>query len=331
MAVAYSNRPIIVAAINGENSATMRSDLDAALRAAGWVSEAIDDGHEYTLTSPQSTEDGQLQAKCRIRDLGATDSSANCITVQFLSYDGARLGKEHTLAYATGRSYEIIAGVCQMFVALPDHGSTSPGPDSAYSTCVAGGVPFIRQECDADAPVDVMEAWWSSGDGVVAFPPPVSFRSAWYHGDETNWSACFEGDLIVAPGGGTGAANRLGLRAIAHPAFDFPIYQSYQKTQWMDETPLYCDPLILWGSGVNPSSGLARVRGQLWDAVLGSKDAPLNDEITSVETVGGGPVSLTWRNWMHYEGDMGFGSPFTYYASLYLLVTPPGRPENIAY
>ncbi|MGH9629159.1 MAG: hypothetical protein ACRD7E_12620, partial [Bryobacteraceae bacterium] len=122
MGIAYSSAPIVVASIDGSTSASLRAGIHTALTDAGWVSSPLPGGYQYTLTSPQSTVAGELQAKCRIRDIGQTVYAGvagfvPCITVQFLSYDELRLGREHLIAPLAGRTYEITAGVCQMFLA----------------------------------------------------------------------------------------------------------------------------------------------------------------------------------------------------------------------
>ncbi len=331
MAVAYSNRPIVTATIDGSTMGSLLSGLDASLVAAGWTSTAVAGGAEYTLTSPQSSGAGNLQAKCRITNSGDTDLAASCARVQFLSLDGARLGRAHTIAVWPGRSYELIAGQCQMFLSLPGYASNTPGPGGAYSHCVCGGIPHLRKDCSADAPpADAVEAWWSSGIDNVTSGDTTCFRNSWYH-TRARWSGCYNGDLAT----GGGQANMLALRAVAHADYDLSFYRSYQKTQWMDQTAIFFDPLLLWGTGVDPANGLAKVRGQVWDAVLGSKDAPLGDEIVTDEvdpSTGAALGRFHWRNWMHYEGDMSFGAPFSYFASLYLLVSVEAQSDgNYAY
>lgn len=311
MAIAFSQAPIVAASIDGETSSALRAGIHSALTAAGWESEAVTDGYQYTLASPQSTGAGELQAKCRVRDIGQTVLSTPCVTVQFLSYDEGRLGFEHPVAVLAGRTYELIAGACQMFLALP--GYSSDPHESVYAHAVCGGIPYVPKNLTGECALEgiaqsVSEAWWSSG---VSAHNALAFRSAWYHDEGGRWSACYNGDLAGSETAAYQPENRLALKAVSHPDWDLGIFLSNQQTQWMDESPLYFDPLLTWGTGVDAANGLARIRGQIWDAMLGSKDAPLGHELTA-----GG---FTWRNWMHYQGGMSAGAPGSYYSSLYLL------------
>jgi hypothetical protein len=315
MPVAYSHSRIVVETVDGTTVANLRAGLHSALTTAGWSAASITGGHKYTITTRQG-----LTAACWIRDLGALLLSTHpCLTVQFGSADGSQMGYEHLLACTAYRtSYQVIANECQMFVSWAGKWNVGPVEESSPpidALAVCGGVPYIPKDVllsDCSAP-EITEAWWSSGSRI-------GFRNFTTH-PESEYSACFDGELTTL--GATDS--RLRLAPLAHPYYDFVSSPLPAKTQWFDETPVYTDPLLLWGAPV------ARVRGQIWDAMLGSTAQALDHEITTEEvdpdTNEPYEGNFVWRNYMHSEGIE------THYASLYLLTqVPDGFIEsNYAY
>ncbi|MFN3326881.1 MAG: hypothetical protein ACK5AZ_25590 [Bryobacteraceae bacterium] len=318
MGVAFTQKPIRVGLINGSSSTPLRLGIHTVLTAAGWAAEEVTGGFKYTLVSPQG-----LKAKCLIRNLGATSVGMPCLSIQFLWFDEARLGQVHLLGIRAGRVYEVVAGKCQLFISLPGYSSTTP--DERWEHAVCGGVPYVPlRECEDERPAqDTQEAWWSSGSFNAS---SHTFRTAWYHSG-TLWSACFDGELTF-PAQMDPATARLRLAAVAHPLPDYGIFLSAQKTQWLNEDPLYFDPLLIWGKPVG------RLRAQIWDAMLGSKSMPLDHEIETEEfdsETGQHYGRFTWRNWMQFQGDMSKGAGGSYFSSLYLLRSAPvafGLPSN---
>jgi hypothetical protein len=197
---------------------------------------------------------------------------------------------------------------CQLFISLP--GYTNDTHAGLMAHAVAGGVPYVPvivspDECAAERVHETTEAWWSAGG---------SFRYAW----DIAWSdssACYNGNLTTEYGG------QLFLCAQQSPASDYSGVIG-QQVQWCNGDPLYFDPLLAWDH---------KVRAQLWDALRGSKDAPLDDELETEEAPG---QFYSWRNWMHHKDINApdtFISAYTYHSALYLLQQTPSPAVNIAY
>jgi hypothetical protein len=306
--VAYSHSRIVVDEVDGTTQANLRAGLHAALELAGWIAESITDGYKYTIVTRQG-----LTAACWTGITSITGTPY--ITVQFGSADGAQMGLVHRLACTPSReSYQVIANECQMFVSLT--GKWDLGTDGIDATFVCGGVPYIPKDVllsDCSAP-EITEAWWSSGSRY-------GFRNHTSH-PNGEYSACFDGELTTG-----GVEARLQLAPLTHANIDFFASMSDPppKTQWFDGTPLYTDPLLLWGTPI------ARVRGQIWDAMLGSTAQALDHEITTEEinpdTGDAYDGEFIWRNFMYSD------NLATHYSSLYLLTqVPDGFTEsNYAY
>ena len=85
------------------------------------------------------------------------------------------------------------------------------------------------------------------------------------------------------------------------------------------------EPFLIWGE---TEGSIGRLRGQIWDAMLATKDRPLEHEITTQEyaPITGIPYGdFKWRNWMHYQsGDIG-AARGSYYSGLYLLKSITGQ------
>jgi hypothetical protein len=307
MPIAFSRSRIIVTTAPGTSIALLRSGLNTALTDAGWVGSSVTGGFKYVITTRQG-----LQAACWIRDLGTAPLGVSCLSVHFGSVDGSVMGKEHLLPCNSLReTYQIIANECQMFVALEDTYATGPALETGFGGlpyyAVCGGVPYVPfdvelSECGAEP--DVTEAWWASGS-------PHGFRSEYQHPDG-EYSSCWNGE---AQAGGGALESRLRLAPLAHPEYDFAYdARDPQLTQWADGSPVFTDPLLLWGSPV------ALVRGQIWDAMLGSQRAALDAAITTNETDPDTGVEYAgefhWRNYLYSPGME------SYYSALYLLTQP---------
>lgn len=329
MAIAFSELPIFHAMVGAGTSTALRDGLHDVFLAAGYEHiSTLADGRVYRLTSRQT-----LQCRVIVRDQGGSSSGVPYITIQLASADGTRTGYEHELMYGDARQYRVIAGHCQFFISLPGSAEDLYNAQLGHNVC--GGIPFVPPDECEDAPPEAAttEAWWSSGAGLDT-TECVSLRWALY--GKRSWSACHNGDVIV---GTTSQAveNLLYLVPMAQPDGDAFFRPSNQRTVWADQdvTSLWFDPLVAWGTGSGPTTGVARVRGQVWDAMLSSIDWALDHEHETMEQNAAGSTigPFQWIVYSHYKGSMAQGSPGTFYASLHLLKGSPavGAESNYAY
>jgi hypothetical protein len=318
--IAFSQSPVTVATVDGTSIASLRSGLDTILQSVGWTRVSVTGGFRYTLTSRQ-----EFSASCWIRDLGDDLLGLPCLTIQFGSEDGSIMGRPHLLGISPLRThYDVIASGPQFFVALRGYTNQVVDGEQTFdvrATSVCGGIPYVPIDTCGEPIEEITDVWWSSGAGNGE-----SFRSGWRHDDTADWSACYNGEVFAS---GAPQEARLRLSPVAQP--DWDLFYSRQQTQWMDETPLYFEPLIAWGF---PS---ARVRAQIYDAMWASKDVPLDSALVTFErnpdTGLSYAESFLWRSWSHYFGDMSHGAPGTYYGCLYLLTVAPTSflESNYAY
>jgi hypothetical protein len=319
LSIAFSHTRNVFATIDGSTKAILLAGLDNVLQSAGWVRSSVTGGFKYLLTSRQG-----LTAACFIRDLGATDLGLPCLTIQFATADESAMGKTHLLGASSYRTYDVIANGVHMFAAvsgltnLPPEGETTFG---VTRLAVCGGIPYVPFDnaCAGLDPEDFSSVWWSSGSSSGD-----TFRTSWYHDASNEWSAYYNGELYDS---GAAAEARLRLGAVAHPTDNFFI--PGQKTQWLDGTPLYFDPLLAWG---DPT---ARVRAQIYDAMLASRDVPIDTLLTTYErdpdTGSNYPEAFVWRCWSHWNGSL--TSEHTYFGSLHVLIQEPSAylESNYAY
>jgi hypothetical protein len=298
--------------INGASAQTLLTGIHYALGLAGWFSNPVEGGYEYIIYSPQGAG---LRARCRITDTYRWGGHSGLV-VQFLSFNGTRVGFPHPILYKPGRFYEVTANKCQLFLATTGHSSDSPeGEGGAWGNFVCGGIPYLPQLPDMclQEPMpeqEVFEAWWSSGsDNNGAAANGYGFRVGWRN--RWAWDGCWNGSLVSGYASPEQSVLRLGVLAQPYP--DYGIYPSYQQTQWALGTPLYIEPFLIWGE---TREAPGRLRGQIWDAMWCTLDQPLDSEIQTFEP----PLGwLTWRNWTHFKGNMSKGAAGSYYGSLYLL------------
>lgn len=339
MGIAFSQLPIVDTLVDGSTSALLRSGLHTAVTAAGWVeTAAVTNGKRYRLTSSQG-----LQCKCLIQDQGVIHGSGfGFINVQFMSEDETRLGVGMALFIAP-RSYRVVAGHCQLFVSLPGYSDDTDngGATPYYGQSLAGGIPYIAKdqlgiamtgECGrlVDAELTT-ESWWSAsatladastiGLGNLGFGNYPCFR--WGFQTSVAWSACHNADVVnwakVQP------PSYVRLLPLAHVDFDRTLEVSLKPSIWRNGDPLYIDPFVAWGTSTRAP---ARLRGQLWDAMICTTDQPLDAALATVED----GQAASWRNYTHYKGSMAYGSPGSYHMSLYLLTgTPAGGDTESNY
>ena len=117
MSIAFSKLPIVRSTATGTTRAELIASLAAILVSAGWASSAETGGYSLLCTSPQG-----FQAKLWLQDLGRfmLGASGTAVSVRMSCADGSNLSPEYKLLASAARSYDVIAGVCQAFVAIPD-------------------------------------------------------------------------------------------------------------------------------------------------------------------------------------------------------------------
>ncbi len=330
MGVAYSDVPPIFAPnIDGETAAALQAGIHAAMTAAGIDSESTEDGYLYELRSDQN-----IACRVLIEDAGVVGGKGQ-LTVQFRSVDGERLGVEHPIIYDTDRIYEMQLSRTQLFLALTGY-SSDEAPNGKWGLAVCGGVPYIPDlpllclEEPVQEQEEITEAWWSSGSDNNVLADGYGFRVSWKN--KWKWDGCWQGQRVG--GYASPEPSILRLAVLARPLPDWAGL-SAQQTQYVNGDPLYIEPFVVWGE---TEGAIGRLRGQIWDAILATKDRPLEHEIVTEEF---DPVTalkygnFTWRNWMHYQGDMSHGAKGSYYSGLYLLKSITGQAgggeSNYAY
>jgi len=297
MGIAYSGSEIVHVTFPASSRSEAIAGLHSALVQAGWEWVPLADGYKYTLTSPQD-----LKAKMTLRDTGKIlgPGGANpAFDVQFMSYDEARQGSVHWLRVAAGRTLQVVANICQMFVSVP--GVTA---DLAHAAC--GGVPWVPvslpdSECAVERGDDeeTTEAWWSNGDvhKVWGFWSVRCLRHSFMLGYPATYAVCRNGDLLTSPDDGTGL-----LRLIPYAQQQsWPFYLNPSPiTRLFNDTPLMVEPLLAWGAaGKQGPDGksFARLKGQVWDAFWLTEQRPVED----VEDMDG----FEWINYTYEDNVRG--------------------------
>jgi hypothetical protein len=292
MGVAYTDK-VKYWTVVAETNEPLLSAIHACFTALEIPSTLYGDGYEYLLTSPQGLS-------CKLRITLSTykvliEPLHHWLDVQFASLDGPE-GVVHRLR--CGQRDGEAAYTSQMVASKAQVFFSTVGVDQAGFD-VQGGVPFVPNpelcllnsaSCD-----QVSEAWWSCGswlDEAWWYGGVRSMRHH-YHGYGC-WSACCNGDLVGSsiPGGS------MLLVPVQHPGAFQEYWQSAAMKHYANATGngIFVEPLIIWSSSDSP---MARVRGQLYDAALYSKDAPLDAIYMSWADNTTGSVQLPWINYLH--------------------------------
>lgn len=308
MAIAWSERRIVDDVFNGEGTAAVLEGCYQVFVACGMEPAAIEGGWIFGMESKQ----GYL-ARVRLR-LDEETYLRPAVTFQMCSWDQTREGPIHPLLTGTGRLYRVMACECQFFIAC--EGVSTEAQDGVHAHSVAGGIPFVpRSEqqdpgaCSVESDDVTTELWWSCGNGEAG---AQNFRSSLLCSGASVWCGNRNEELLAPETSFGQGASSLRLLATRHAANGNP-----PRSLRLNGALLALDPLIGWGT---PEGDPARVRGQLYNAIFGSNDRPLDEEIETAEEVNGVSQTVSWVNYCH---DSQSGSPQTYHGALYLAVGKP--------
>jgi len=288
MGIAFTKEPIVRATATGSTRAALILSIAEILQDAGWSAEELSNGWRMMATSPQG-----FQAKIWLQDLGETMLSiyGPAISIRMSCADNDHASATQKLVAGVDRSYDVLAGVCQVFISLPEV-SSEAAPDGFWGHHFAGGIPWLPE--DAEGPclnrlsTDVSSAWWLSGSG------PRSFRNAHTHGN-WNWAGYWSTDGLHT----TGSGGHLQARVIALENHPYSAYPALPAVVYGDGEPLYLDPLIAWGQ---PGHGEPpKIRGQIWDAVWSTKPLNLGETflLEEVDEETDEPFSVEFECWSY--------------------------------
>ncbi|MEN6537785.1 MAG: hypothetical protein ABFD89_29305 [Bryobacteraceae bacterium] len=317
MSIAYSKQPIVRATASGATRAALIDSLAGILTSAGWTAETIATGKRMMCTSPQG-----LQAKLWLQDLGEAMVSiyGPAVSLRMSCADLSHSTATHKLM--AGRDYDVIAGRCQAFVAMPDV-SSQVASDGYWGHHFACGVPWLPEtptgDCTGRLSTDVGAAWWLSSSGLH------SFRNGYQH-EYSNWAGYWSTDGLAVRGAVSLSAH---LQARVKSLMNDP-YSTPPQVVYGNGDPMYLDPLIAWGTP--GESGPPKIRGQIWDAVWPSLPLDLGEtfQLDEVDETTGQPFQATFENWT-YSHEAGRIPP-TWLGCLCLALPGTGGSEgNYAY
>jgi hypothetical protein len=291
MGVADSGGPYVYATFAGDTPPGFVAGIKDQLVAAGWTATAVTGGWSFLGVSPQG-----LSVKVKIWDPGGSDPIVN---FQFSS--ASATGIERRVLVGTGFEFQIVANPCQFFLSRPGLAGLPSG------SVVCGGVPWVPESaCGGSTAAEAAEeAWWAMSDfyGSPFFPAhtlrTMLLHYTTFHGmGEAVWNGVFAQSATALGSFGQGVPE---IVAITYPGdIDGGSFNQYE-TRWYPDTALVYEPLIAWGDTL---SAAPVVRGQLWDAVVLSKDYPMDS--TYAAELAGPPYDA--RSWINFTDSYFWGS-----------------------
>lgn len=288
MAVAYSDSEIVRSTLDGTSAAAMISDLNTVAVAAGWNPlPGPTGGFKYMIRSPQGYEAHVLiQDDLNYKIDNPAADLYNFRSMVIVFYNVAETVKSfdyQVKANGTFGLFQVIAGVCQLFISVP------AVANGAWAS-VAGGIPFVPPAagfCAVDAPVTITDIWWACGGSQF----PYGFR------EQANCYACM---TYYRNGVAVVAADNNNTRPFDGLLCLFPLtaVNTYSSDQipwptitYSSNRPLAIDAFVGWDWSI---------RGQLWDAYLqtaaGTLDAIVNAEDTGSNGLPFIVRSITWHS-----------------------------------
>lgn len=235
----------------------------------GWISAAITNGYRLHGKSPQNYD-----VYLDIWDPGNIWWTTP-IALRLKSYFADIYGATHYLQFSGGRAYQLHVSRCQFFISVPGMSS------DAWGSAACGGIPHMTDECGRSED-PVTEVWWSMGDTFsnpffIAASPRTNLRT--FVPNTFTWTSpctgCYNGVVI------TGIDPRWSgvpqIFPIQSAATENPLLTDNSHPLWVDGTALRYVAQIGWGDAYDKP---AKIRGQLYDAVIQSKVSAIDTEET---------------------------------------------------
>jgi len=256
------------------------------LKAVGWEQVAGDEPYTWLkATSPQG-----IWTKLRMRQVNLGYYGLN---TEF-TFGNASQGATYYVRELTG-NFQIVANCCQFFM------STVGVEADLKGSTISGGIPFIPPSS-----LPYGECWWSTGDGILSpFYASSTFRQALLNKVFQAGTYLVGRDAFfngVYCGGYDTGSPRLETFVCAG-GIDYTSFDQLANINYLDDSPIYLPALISWG---DTSVEQHKVRGLLWDAMVGTIPAVLDSQIM-----------YDTQNWINFTHEY-------YYGSLYLLLPSIG-------
>lgn len=233
-----------------QSAGTRREIVDnlvSILSATGWT--VVSGGGTGDVLLQSATTPQSLSIRCRIYDPG----SGNCARLQMRNTTGSKVSSGCVLLPAVSKVWRVHACKYQFFIFTPG--------DSAAREFFAMGVPWIPSFLVG---IITGDCGWANGNAIS--DTDTTARACWRNSLASNTNACWSGlvnDNLIDRffSGGSGAS--CDLRLCIQLGSWTTIYDHYQ---WHDASEFLSDPLVAWGCP--NTSDVAKIRGQMWDAVV---------------------------------------------------------------
>lgn len=308
MPVADSGGPYVYATFAGDTRAVLIAGIRDQLVAAGWSAAAVTGGWQLTGASPQG-----LSVKVKVWDHGQTALGQPQVSVQFSS--ASATGTERRLRVGAGYVFQAVANPCQFFLSRPSLAQHVDG------SVVCGGVPWVPESaCEGSTAAEAAtEAWWAMGDCYespffTAGTPRVSLMQYAgpnrYSGNGSQYGIMGE---AVWNGVYTPTVHNTGIHgegvptivAITHPSDidNFGGVFNPFECRWYGEGSVIYEPLVAWGETIPDAP---TVRGQIWDAIVASRDYPMDVDETAIAELQRSPYDE--RSWINFTDRQFWGS-----------------------
>lgn len=259
MAIQYSSHRVNTT-FSPANKQDLINNIETALLAATWTT--ISGHNTTTLVMQSATTSAGLNMQIKVHDNAGT-----CVTVSVQNVSGTKIGTNDTThgaqlnPGASSKTYRIVANEYQAFIWTP-----SPTPAREFG---AWGVPYIPSFLSGV----ITECMWLATNAQSDTGTTVmnSFRNlmqsvAYGTGAWGNTQLLVNGNLWeVTNNGGTSG---VGILALVPPG-GFADSGSPRDYRWHDNSANLVDALLSWG--LTGQGDEAKIRGQLWDAMVSSE------------------------------------------------------------
>lgn len=269
MAIQYPGGTIVSTTFTGATKNNIVTNLQTQLNNAGWTTISGGGTGDVILESATTPTASNL-IRVRLRDSAAT----NCAVINMQNAAASKVSQNYYLLPAALKTFRVLANKYQFFCFTPGA--------SAAREFVGCGVPYIPSFLHS---VITGEFGWISGnatsdtDTAVPATSRATFRTHLHcsTNGQTNWfSGLVNSNLCDSANGTTAGALKLMV-----PVGGYTADSNAGNYRWHDDSLQLCDPLVSWGLTAN--SDEAKIRGQLWGAMVVTDSFAADTTFSSVD------------------------------------------------
>jgi len=287
MAIQYAGGTNVNSTIAADTKALLITGIQTGLTTAGWTVISGGGTTDVKLQSVATADGNQIRVR-------VWDSGSNCVNIRMtnVAETVGQNGQVYLLP-ATSKTFRIIANRYQFCLLVP--GSLD---NRDFALCSAIYIPAHLVSAGVTTAAFITGSGVSDSDaGSTRGGLRKTFTLRGYAGAESCTFYSILNLVELEYVGSADTASRPGLLQLA--AMRGSQIHNIGCFRWHDDSALMTEPLVAWGTTADAE---AKLKGQLWDAILSSEAYPM-DQTTTFDSHNWYSVTDSNNGYMPAVGD----------------------------